>query len=686
MHSLQQAMAVKTLYALSSLVAAVQAVAFTNGSSNGNSTAVSFTVGSSGGNATSPYQYGIMFEDINNSGDGGVYAELVQNRAFQGNTIYPKNLDWWHPIGGANLALANLSDPLSEALTTSMQVTGASNGSNEEIGFWNEGFWGFPVVSSWDYTGSFYMHGQFEGNITVALVSNTTGHTYAETSIPASSSAKWKQFQYTFTPTDSAPDSNNTLQFTMPASGVKGPLNFNLLSLFPPTYKNRPNGLRVDLMEAMANLKPSFFRMPGGNNIEGNEPPYWWDWKNTLGPLEDRPGYPGTWGYQNTDGLGLLEYLLWSEDLGMENVLAVWSGLYLNGSTVPEDELEPYVQDALDEIEFCIGDTSTKWGAYRAQLGHPEPFAVKFVEVGNEDSLNDGKDSYGDYRFATFYKAIKAAYPEITVMSSYYDVGPVTPLFDAAGDFHEYALPVGMSSQFGYFDNYTAAHPLLLGEYAVIEYDQPGTSSPSWDTGAGRAMFPFWYGSIAEAIYLLSAERNSDKVIGASYAPGFMNLNRWEWIPDMIAFDANPANLILSTSYYVVQFLSSVRITETLPTTEAQFDPAYWVAGRSDETGSHILKAVVYNSTGDVPFHVTFDGVGPGTSGTLTYLTAPMNASNYIDSDVVQNHESTLTADRRGGFSFKLPMYSVAILEIGAGSAGYADPSSRHSWKGYRQW
>ncbi|KAK3720917.1 hypothetical protein LTR37_003580 [Vermiconidia calcicola] len=431
--------------------------------------AVEFTVESSGGNATSPYQYGIMFEDINNSGDGGVYAELVQNRAFQGDRLFPKNLWFWHPIGGTNLHLANLSDPLSSALPTSMQVTG---GSEDTIGFWNEGFWGFPVVSSWQYNGSFYIHGDFEGDINVVLVSNTTGKPYAEASVDvSSSSSEWTQYRYLFTASEDAPDSNNTLRFTMPASGVSGPLNFNLLSLFPPTYNDRPNGLRIDLMEAMAGLNPSFFRLPGGNNLEGNEPPFWWDWKKSLGPLENRPGFPGTWDYENTNGLGLLEYLLWAQDLGMEFILDVWAGLWLNGTHVPEDELGPYVQDALDEIEFVTGSTDTEWGAYRAELGHPEPFPLRFVEVGNEDSLNNGTASYGRYRFSAFYNAIHEKYPDMTIISSYYDVGPVTPPFDASGDFHEYAAPVQMSSQFGYFDNYTNDHPLFLGEYAVVTYD-----------------------------------------------------------------------------------------------------------------------------------------------------------------------------------------------------------------------
>ena len=328
-------------------------------------------------------------------------------------------------------------------------------------------------MSSWQYDGSFYISGDFSGNITAALVSNTTGQTYAEASVEVSStSTKWSQCHYMFQPTGDAPDSNNTLQFTMSASDVKGPLNFNLLSLFPPTYNNRPNGLRIDLMEAMAELKPSFFRAPGGNNVEGNAPPYWWDWKKTIGPLENRPGFPGTWSYENTDGLGLIEYMLWARDLNMEVILAVWDGHYLNDDVTPKDKLDPYIQSALEELEFLMGDTSTKWGAHRASLGYPEPFPINFVEVGNEDSLSAGEPTYTKYRFAAFYEAIHAAYPQMNIMASFYDVEKVHPPFPGtSGDFHEYALPVAMSSQFGYFDNYTAAHPLLLGEYAVIEYD-----------------------------------------------------------------------------------------------------------------------------------------------------------------------------------------------------------------------
>lgn len=390
---------------------------------------------------------------------------------------------------------------------------------------------------------------------------------------------------------------------------------------------------------------------------------------------------------RQTNGLGLLEYMRWSNDIGTTPVFAVWSGLWLNGSTVPESEIGIYVQSALDELEFLTGAVSTTWGAKRAALGYPEPFEINFVEVGNEDSLSGGEPTYREYRFNAFYNAIHAAYPNVTIIASHYDVDGATPPFNAAGDFHEYALPSLMSSQFTYFDNYTSAHPLLLGEYAVVEYDTP--VGLLWTAGAPRAYFPFWYGSVAEAVYLLGAERNSDKIIGASYAPSFMNLNRWEWIPDMIEFDADPSHTTLSTSWHMVSLLSATRITENLPMTmlgNTAYGPAYWVAGRSDATGAHILKAAVYNSSAPVPFSVSFDGVRGGTVANLTYLTAPMNASNPVGGNIVETHTESIRANRRGVFSFELPDYSVAVMEISGQAAGYGYPGSRHGWKGCKTW
>lgn len=254
-------------------------------------------------------------------------------------------------------------------------------------------------------------------------------------------------------------------------------------------------------------------------------------------------------------------------------------------------------------------------------------------------------------------------------------------------DFHEYALPSLMASQFGFFDNYTSAHPVLIGEYAVVQYDRPNQTEVSWDAGAPRAFSPFWYGSVAEAIFLLGAERNSDKMIGAAYAPMFQNLNRWEWIPDLIQYDAFPGHTTLTTSYHVLKLFSGTRITENLPMEGAEFDPAFYVAGRSDVTGSHILKAAVYNSTGDVPFRVTFEGVAAGAKGELSYLTAPMNASNPVGGNVVEWKTEEVVGTADGAFSFKLPEYSIAVLEVkGAGPKGYGKRRETRAWKGAEDW
>lgn len=216
----------------------------------------------------------MMFEDINHSGDGGIYAELIQNRAFQGSPVYPSTLDAWYPVGGASLSLQNLSQPVSSALPTSMRVW--TNGTTSgQVGFLNIGWWGIYVKVQ-SYNGSFYVKGSYNGTITASLQSNLTNQTFGSAQIQASgSTSAWVQHNFTLIPDTLAPNSNNTFVITFDAAGASdGYLDFNLISLFPPTYNDRPNGMRIDLMETLAELNPSFLRMPGGNNIEGNDPPY----------------------------------------------------------------------------------------------------------------------------------------------------------------------------------------------------------------------------------------------------------------------------------------------------------------------------------------------------------------------------------------------------------------------------
>lgn len=277
----------------------------------------------------------------------------------------------------------------------------------------------------------------------------------------------WTEHKFELQPSADASNSNNSFLLTYEAASGDV-LNFNLISLFPPTYKDTPNGNREDLMKTLAGLNAKYFRIPGGNNLEGESAGLQWNWTKTIGNLTERPGRPGDWGYENTDGLGLVEYMLWCQDLGLEPVLAVFAGYWLDETAASEAELQQYVESALNELEFLMGDSSTAWGAQRIALGYTEPFPIKYIEVGNEDGLSTvGAGTYTSYRFSAFYDAITAAYPDILVFTSY--TGYV---YENSGqDYHQYTRPDRFVEQFNYFDNFANAsgHPIMVGEFAVVQ-------------------------------------------------------------------------------------------------------------------------------------------------------------------------------------------------------------------------
>ncbi|KAI0006315.1 glycoside hydrolase family 51 protein [Xylariaceae sp. FL0662B] len=623
-------------------------------------TAVEITVNSEGGNVTNGHQYGFLHEDINNSGDGGLYAELIRNRAFQSSEGFPATLDAWYPVNGARLSLENLSVPLSKALITSMNVAGRSG--DGLVGFFNDGYWGMDVKVLNTYKGSFWVKGAYNGSFTVSLQSNITDETYGVVTVESMSSPdQWIEHEFELTPTKDAPNSNNTFSITFDAAG--GSLDFNLISLFPPTYKGRKNGMRIDLAEALEQFHPTLFRIPGGNMLEGLTNASWWNWKNSIGPLKERPGFSGVWNYPQTNGLGLLEYLEFAEDLGMELVVGVYDGLSLNGDITPEDQLQQFLDDALDEIEFIRGSPDSEWGSRRAELGHPDPFKLQYVEIGNEDWLvggSEGWDTFKEYRFPMFLREINKLYPDIQVISSgsYFDGYDIPE--PGAGDYHVYAEPNTLVAEFGKFDNIAVPH--IIGEMAATH--------PNGGIGFNGPMmpFPWWGGAVAEAVGLIGYERNQDRIIGAAYAPIIRNMNRWQWAITMLQFAADPALTTRSTSFYIWQLMAGHIMTETLPST-SEFDPLFYVAGRNNNTGGHIFKAAVYNSTdgADVPVRLTFEGVVPGSTGELTILTGPKDPygfnNPYTGVDVVESTGSMITSDENGVFSFELPNLSVAVLD-----------------------
>ncbi|RDL30791.1 Uncharacterized protein BP5553_10136 [Venustampulla echinocandica] len=622
--------------------------------------AITVSVSGTGGVTSSPLLYGLMFEDINNSGDGGLYAELIKNRGFQGDSLTAASLSPWTAVGGATLTLQSTS-PLSSALPQSVNVKGKANTA---IGISNPGYWGIEVKPQ-TYTGSFYVMGSYSGLFTANLQAASGGKVYAQANITSESKkGSWTKHTFTLKPPSAAPDTNNVFSLSFTPTSSSQTLNFNLISLFPPTYNNRPNGMRPDLMNALKDLNPSFLRLPGGNNLEGGSSGNEWKWEKTLGDLTERPGRTGDWGYYNTDGIGIIEYLLWCQDLDVEPVLGVFAGMNLNGDLVPESSLQTYVQDSLNELEFLMGSASTTYGKKRIALGYPEPFPIKYVEVGNEDNLNNGLASYNSYRFAMFHNAIIEKYPDMKIIASTTEWKP--QIGNSIGDAHEYNTPDIFASEFHKFDKVTKEHMTLVGEYAAVQANLRTNTSTDWD--APFVDHPWWIGAVSEAIYELGAERNSDRVIGLSYAPLLQNMDSHQWHPDLISFNADTSKTTLSTSYERIKLFSNNRFTAVLPmTSSAAFGPAYYVAGINDDTDMYIFKAAVYNTTSEVPFTLSFPGTTEGRTARLTLLTAPGGAyamNTFGGPNAVDTNVSTITASG-SGFSFSLPQWSIAVLTTG---------------------
>ncbi len=513
----------------------------------------------------SPMLNGLMTEEINHAYDGGLYAELIQNRAFKDGTRGNRTPEPTHPphwtlvkTNSADGSMAlDTSDPVNAtALTTSLRLD--MKGGAGQIGVANDGFWGIPVKANTVYKASFYVRAtaDVKGPLTLAIESNDGSTVHASATVEGIGT-QWKKCNATLK-TGKAPTSvANRFLISAPCNGA-GSLWLSLVSLFPPTYNNRSNGLRIDLMEMLAGLKPAFLRFPGGNYLEGPDYNDRFNWKTTIGPLEERPGHQCPWGYRSSDGLGLLEFLEWCEDLKMEPVLAVYAGLHIdNGrNIITGDALRPHVQDALDEIEYVSGDKTTEWGARRAKDGHPDPFKLTYVEIGNEDNLNNGGRTYND-RFAMFYDAIKAKYPSLQIIStipsnvSLPNLTNLTRRPDVIDD-HLYNPAASLMRQSTRYDSdrYRGDVPkIFMGEWA----SQEGRPTPNMNSALGDAAF------------LSGLERNSDVVVMECYVPLLVNVNPGasQWGTNLIGYNA--ASSFASPSYYAQKMFAENRGDRVLP-------------------------------------------------------------------------------------------------------------------------
>jgi alpha-L-arabinofuranosidase len=584
--------------------------------------------------------FGLMTEDINHSMTGGLYPEMVNNRSMMADATNPVD---WSAVGGSAVSL-DPGNPLNTALSRSLKVSIQSAGP---AGVANDGYWGFPVRPRQVYHASLFAKATagFRGPVTLSVESPDGSQLYASGRIRGIGTG-WRQFTATLVAGARVPTTADA-RYVLSTSGNAGQtLWLDNVSLFPPTYDNVANGLRIDLMRKFAALKPAFIREPGGNYLEGNTIDTRFNWKNTIGPVWTRPGHlDDAWGYWSTDGMGLLEYLEWCEQLGAKPLLAVYAGYSLNGSRVPQDQLQPYVQDALDEIQYATGSVNTTWGRQRALDGHPRPFDVQYVEVGNEDFF-DRSGSYDGYRFPMFYDAIKQAYPGIKVVAT----TNVTSRTPDIVDQHFYESPAWMNSHAGMYDGQSRSGPkIMVGEWA----SQEGSPTPDLNAALG------------DASWLTGLERNSDLVTQEAYAPMLVNVNNVAWRTNLIGFD--PLVSYGSPSYWVQVMMANGHGDQVLGASYAGVGGINVVASRDSRTG-RIYVTIVNPGRNSQPVDVDISGGGERVSrwGTVTVL----SSAHPGDTNTIAQPGNVVPKTVRVGglgrqFTRTVPAYSVTVLTLG---------------------
>ena len=591
----------------------------------------------------SPTLYGMMTEEINYSYDGGLYAEMVRNRSFTDRG--------WAGIGHWNLDSAgnahatakydNETGP-SDALSGSMRIDVTEADAANPAGVRNDGWWGMALQPNTTYTGSLYAKTEGTGSIGVSLVSDTTGQAVATAAISGVSSA-WKQYSFTLKTGSITPSALNHLLLSFPQTGK---VWIDLVSLFPPTYKDRANGNRPDLMEMMAAMHPKFLRLPGGNYLEGDQVDERFDWKQTLGPLVDRPTHRSPWNYQSTDGMGLLEFLEWTEDLKIEPVLAVYAGYSLKGDYIhPGPMLTPYVDDAMDELEFVTGSTKTRWGAVRAKLGHPAPFPLQYVEVGNEDNF-DRSGSY-EGRYAQFYKAIKAKYPKLQIIAT----TPVKRMQPDVIDDHYYKRADEFFDMLHHYDDMPrTGSKIFVGEWATRE------GAPTTNLGA----------ALGDAAFMTSMERNSDLIVMASYAPLFVNVDPggMQWESDLIGYTASSS--YGSPGYYAQCLFGEFLGTEVSATTLSGAGSRLFTSVTRDPARGMLYVKLVNASTIAQPVDLQVNGAR--TSGEATVWTLGGNTraetNSITDPKRIVPVKSTVSA--AATMHHTVPPLSIEVLVLPA--------------------
>lgn len=597
-----------------------------------------------------PTMYGLFFEDINYGADGGLYAEMIKNRSFE----FPQNFMGWTTFGNVKL----MHDGPFERNPHYVRL-GNPGHAHKRTGIENEGFFGVSLKKDAEYRFSVWARGENQ-KIKIELINNSS---MAESQVIVAknleiNSKEWKQYEVVLKAPVTEPKGHLRIFLASP-----GTVDLEHVSLFPvDTWKGRKNGLRKDLVEALRDIKPGVFRFPGGCIVEGTDLETRYNWKNTVGPVENRPLNENRWHYTfphrffpdyfQSYGLGFYEFFLLSEEIGAEPLPVLSCGLACQFQNDSEEahvkvcDLGSYIQDALDLIEFANGDVNTTWGKLRAEMGHPEPFNLKFIGIGNEQ----WGPEYPEH-LKPFVEAIRKAYPDMNIIGS---SGP-----NSEGEQFDYLWPEMAKLKVDLVDEhfYRPEKWFLAEGMRYDKYDRKGPKVFAGEYachGKGKKWNHF-NAALLEAAFMTNIERNADIVHMATYAPLFAHVEGWQWRPDMIWFDNLKS--VRTCSYYVQQLYSHNKGTNVVPLTmdkkpvggqegqDGLFASAVW----DNDTKEYIVKVI---NTSDKAQPVTLDFKGLKKKNKLTngkcitFHSDNLDADNTVDNpNVVLPKESSVSID-----------------------------------------
>lgn len=626
----------------------------------------------------SPLLLGIFFEDINYAADGGLYGELLQNRDFEYQQSERRHDKKWGPEygwkkDGKNIHFEILEDnPLSpnNPHYARLIISGETDDHDRHSGLYNYGYDGISLKKDESYRFSMKARSDLEMPVKIELVTSDNNR-IASGKLILHPSDKWKSYEVVLKADGTYSDAELRI---LPLS--KGKIDIDMISLFPlNTFKGRQNGLRPDLAQTLADLKPRFVRFPGGCVAHGNGIDNIYDWKGSIGNLEDRKPLSNLWGYHQTRGLGYYEYFLFCEDIGAEPLPVLAAGVPCQNSStpsrftkddlthygqqqgIPMDSMASYIQDILDLIEYANGPVTSTWGAKRAEAGHPEPFNLKYIGIGNEDMITEVFKP----RFSMIKNAVKEAYPEITV------IGTAGPFYEGADyeegwdfarkenvdmvDEHYYVDPAWLIYNQDFYDDYDRNGPkVYLGEWAAHLPDRASTIETA----------------LAEALYITSLERNGDVVSMSSYAPLLAKKNHTQWRPDLIYFDND--SVYPTTDYHVMRlagehagdryFLNELKVDNVDDKVKARVGASVVSDSSTGETFLKLVNMLPVTTDIDIDLTKIMEGKSNLPSG---YKTITLQGSPDAVEAEIKEAEVPLSSPV---FNISLSPYSFTLIRI----------------------